>query len=238
VSDDLDDNIRDKLVAATKGIVGIVPWAGGLLGELIGQVIPKQRHDRIVTYIRILNDRIETLEVDVVKNILDNPEKIGLIEDGGYQAAQSTSTNRIRQIAEAVFNGLSEEDSQIVRRKRILKIFGEIDDDELVLLNAYAISSGRGMRDPEVEAAWQATNQPQPTHLQSQQSEIENRKLFELGRSRLLNLGLLEQAFSRVKKGEIPEFDDKTGTIKGRVQISYLGRMLIKEIGQSLDMIS
>jgi hypothetical protein len=233
VSDSLDENIRDKLVAATKGIVGIVPWAGGLLGELVGLVIPKQRQDRIVTYLRLLNDRIGAMETNLANGILDNPEKVSLIEAGGYQAAQSTSTNRICQIAEIVCKGLTIEDSGIVRRKRLLKLFGEIDDDEMLLLTAYATSYGKGMGDPEVIAAWQATNRPKPIHMQSAQNEIENNKLFELGRSKLLILGLLEQVFNKIKKGEMPDFDEKTGTLKGRTQISYLGRMLMKELDQN-----
>ena len=47
-------------------------------------------------------------------------------------------------------------------------------------------------------------------------------------------LRLLERKFDNVKKGEYPPFDPKSGGFKSRIQISYLGKMLLKEAGISL----
>ncbi len=40
MSDELDTNAKDRLVAATRGALAAVPFVGGLLGELVTEVIP------------------------------------------------------------------------------------------------------------------------------------------------------------------------------------------------------
>jgi hypothetical protein len=55
--------------------------------------------------------------------------------------------------------------------------------------------------------------------------------LYKAGEDHLLRLGLLQRNYGNVKKGEYPEFDQNTGSFKGRAEISYLGRMLLREMG-------
>lgn len=230
MSDDLDSNRTDRLVAITKGATGLIPYVGGLLGELIGTVIPGQRQDRIVDYLRGLESRIDEMEQADATAALKHPEKIDLIEAGGYQAARATNEERIAQIINVVAQGLSSDEANIVRRKRLLGLLGELDDDEIAVLTAYGKSYGGG-RDSN---PWEAVNRPPPAHLNAGRLVIEENKLFELGRERLLRLNLLERRYSNVKKGEYPEFDPKSGGFKGNVQISYLGRMLLREMGIEL----
>jgi hypothetical protein len=46
-------------------------------------------------------------------------------------------------------------------------------------------------------------------------------------------LGLLRRRFKTFKKGEVPEYDDKTGMIKAvGHEITPLGRLLLKSIDQ------
>ena len=228
VTDELDNNLKDRLVATVRGAANAVPFVGGLIGELVTEVIPGQRQDRVVAYLRGLNEKLEALDYKVAKAMLQNPDKVDLIEAGGYQAARSTTNKRINNIVEVVFNGLKTSDSDTIRRKRLLGLLGEIDDDEFLLLNAYGQSYGNSGSD-----AWDKINVPGPIHMQSSPSDVESSKLYELGKERLLRLGVLEKNI-RVKKGEIPEFDPKTGAIKGNSQISYLGRMLLREMGIAL----
>lgn len=224
MSDELDDDTRDHLVALTRGAANAVPFIGGLLGELITATIPQQRKDRIVRYLRELGARMEKLESGVAKSALQNPEKIDLIETGGYQSVRATSQDRIEQIAEVVANGLTADDADIVRRKRLLALLGEIDDDEVAILAAYGQSYAS--MNPQ---AWESIDRPSPPHLQAGREVIEASKLYDLGVNRLLRLDLLERRLN-LKKGQIPEFDNKTGMPKGPVQISYLGRMLLRSM--------
>lgn len=231
MSDNLDNTTRDHLVALTRGAVNAVPFVGGLLGELITSIIPEQRQERIVAYLRELGSRLEQMEQAAVQSALRNPENIDLIESGGHQSVRATTPGRIAQIAEVVANGLASDDADLVRRKRLLALLGEIDDDEVTLLTAYGQTYGVGMNSSA--AAWEATNRPPPPHLQASRELIEQNQLYDLGRERLLRLNLLERRYS-FKKGQLPEFDSKTGLPKGNVQISYLGRMLLRSMGVQL----
>ncbi|WP_126174468.1 hypothetical protein [Altericroceibacterium xinjiangense] len=155
-----------------------------------------------------------------------NAEKIDLIEQGGCQAARATSKERIDRIVEAVRQGLKESDADVTRRKRLLSILGEIDDDELSLLNAYGRTYGGGDRNP-----LSAVNRPDPIHTQSTLAQIEQNHLYQAGREHLLRLGLLMRNYGNVKKGSLPEFDARTGCFKHSVEVSGLGRMLLREVG-------
>lgn len=227
--DDLNENARDRLVALTRGAANAVPFVGGLLGELVTGVIPQQRQDRIVAYLRELSERLDLMEVDSVRAALANPEKIDLIERGGYQAIRSTSTERITQIAEVVTNGLKSDDTEVIRRKRLLTLLSEIDDDEGAILAAYGLSYGTGDY-----SQWDKIRRPDPPHLGSDRSELDQSQLYDAGKEHLLRLGLLQRNYGNVKKGQYPDFDKNSGGFKGSVEISYLGRMLLREIGVKL----
>lgn len=228
MTDGLDNQTRDHLVALTRGAANAVPFVGGLLGELVTTIIPEQRQDRIVRYLRELGERMEKLESGIANAAMQNPEKIDLIESGGYLSVRATSQERIEQIAEVVANGLTADDADIVRRKRLLALLGEIDDDEIAILAAYG-QSYAGMN-PQ---AWESIDRPSPPHLQAGRELIEANKLYDLGVERLLRLNLLERRLN-LKKGQVPEFDSKTGMPKGSTQISYLGRMLLRSMGVEL----
>lgn len=224
--DRLDDDLRDKLVAIGKGIAGAIPIAGGVVAEVVGMVIPGQRADRIAKYLRALATRVDDLAKEVRDGLASNTEKIDLIEEGGFQSARATSQARIDQIVEAVSRGLSEDDADVIRRKRLLRILGELDDDEINLLNAYGRSYAGGDRQ-----AFEKVNRPDPPHLQASSSIVEQNQLYEAGKAHLVRLELLKKNYGNVKKGQTPEFDPRKGDFKHNLEVSYLGRMLLREIG-------
>lgn len=222
----LDDQLVDKLVSLGKGAAGLIPMVGGPLAEIIGNVIPGQRADRIARYLRSLSSRVEQLEADVQEALLRDPEKVDLIEEGGYQAARATSNERIEMIVEAVARGLSLDDADLVRRKRLLTILGELDEDEMILLNAHGRAYGHCHDDPFADV-----RRPHPTHMNSSMEDIEQEHLYESGPNHLLRMGLLRKNYGTVKRGQLPDFDPRAGDFSHRVEISQLGRMLLKEIG-------
>lgn len=227
-SDGLEEDFRDRLAAIGRGAAGAVPLAGGILAEVIGAVIPGQRADRITAYLRALALRIEELEAGVRADIVANVEKINLIEEGGLQSARAMSPERIDLIVQAVARGLTAEDAEVIRRKRLLLILGELDDDEVNLLNAYGRSyAGSDQR------AFAEVNRPDPPHLQSDPSAIDQHQLYELGKKHLIRLGLIKKNYGSIKKGVVPEFDPREGDFKHRLEVSYLGRMLLREIGMA-----
>ena len=227
--DRLDADWRDRAALVTKIAASLVPVVGGPLAELITEAIPRLRQERIVEYLRDLDARTATLETEQANRILDDVEKIDLVESGGYLAARATTSERISRIAEIVFRGLEADEANAIRRKRLLALFGDVDDDEFLLLNAHGQSYGGNGSD-----AWDAVDRPEPAHLESSRGQLDNAKLYDAGREHLLRLGLLQHKFDHVKRGEYPPFDPQSGGFKSRIEISYLGRMLLREAGIDL----
>jgi hypothetical protein len=225
--DPLKGDERDALAATTRALASVVPMFGGVIGELLTQGIPGQRIERIVAYIRLLEARLQTLEKRP-EQVIGDPERVDLVEEGAFQAARATNGARIEQIASLVAHGLAGDEANIVRRKRLASLLAELDDDELVLLNAYGQSYGTGDY-----GAWDKVDQPEPTHMQSSQSDIDAEKLYDAGRDHLLRLGLLRKNYSNPRRGEDREFDPRKGDFKHSLEVSYLGRMLLRAIGQS-----
>lgn len=226
--DPLEDDYRDQLATIGKGVASLVPLVGGPLAEIIGIAIPNQRADRIATYVRGLEARIQRLSEEMKADLASSSAKIDLIEEGGYQSARAMSPERVAQITEAVARGLAESDADVIRRRRLLVLFGELDDDEVALLNAYGRSYGGGDR-----KAFEQINRPDPIHTRSPPDAVERNRLYEVGKEHLLRLELLKRNFGNVKQGQVPDFDPKTGQFKHSVEISYLGRLLLKEIGMT-----
>ena len=224
--DPLDDDYRDQLVAIGKGAVSLVPLVGGPLAEIIGAAIPNQRADRIAAYVRGLDERINRLSENLKEGISSSSAKIDLIVEGGYQSARALSPERVDQITEAVTHGLTEDEADVIRRKRLLVMFGELDDDEVALLNAYGRSYAGADRN-----AFERINRPERVHMQSSPDAIERDRLYRAGTEHLLRLDLLKRNFGTVKKGQVPEFDPASGHFKHSVEIAFLGRLLLKEIG-------
>jgi len=221
--DSLDDNLRDKLVAAGKAAAGFIPFVGGPLAEIVGAVVPGQRADRIAAYLHQLADRFSALEDHITSGIAASPPKVDLIEEGGFQAARALSDQRIRQIVHAVVEGISQSDADIIRRKRLLTLLGELDDDEVALLHAHGQSHKLGGR--------LRLRYSDAVDFLSPRENVDREHLFRAGRDHLLRLGLLRKRFPSVRVGQLPEFDANAGDFKHAIEVSHPGRILLRDIG-------
>ena len=68
--------------------------------------------------------------------------------------------------------------------------------------------------------------------LGSSPDVIDNRAIYDAQKSHIERLGLLRRRFKKPRRGEMPEFDDKTGMVKAQgYEITSLGRLLLRNIG-------
>ncbi|HEX3889009.1 MAG TPA: hypothetical protein VHW05_16065 [Phenylobacterium sp.] len=70
-----------------------------------------------------------------------------------------------------------------------------------------------------------------PELLASPRTTLDQSQLYEAGKDHLVRLGLLRKNYGNVKRGDTPEFDASEGDFKHRLEVSHLGRMLLREIG-------
>lgn len=76
---ELGSKAVDHRVALYKSIVGTLPVVGSLLSEVVGEVIPNQRLDRIQKFAEALEAKIQDLDPDQVEARFRDPEFIDLL---------------------------------------------------------------------------------------------------------------------------------------------------------------
>ncbi|WP_415713709.1 hypothetical protein [Maridesulfovibrio sp.] len=151
--DHLGDAPIDKIMSVFKGVSSLVP-AGGFFAEIVTTLIPNQRIERITTFLKQLDDRVELLEEKEAQRFYErkaDPEYIALFEDGAFHAARSTSEDRIKYISSAVINGMTREHISAVEARHLLGLLNEINDIEMVWLCHLSHKRGLGVPDEYYE---------------------------------------------------------------------------------------
>jgi len=203
---------RDRAVAVARAVAGMVPVAGSLIAELITEVVPGQRQERIEDWLRHLAERLATVEETRLRERLREPENVALFEEGAYQAARAITEERRRQIADLVAGGIADDRRDYLESHRVLRLLGELDDAEVIILAGYLQKNREG-------DYWkQHANvlQDLAVRLGSSRDEIDADTVRKAGRQHLVQLGLLDQ-----------------GALGGAasIQLNGLGRLLLRRIG-------
>lgn len=218
-----------------KGLLGAIPFVGPLAAEIVGAIIPNQRIDRIESLLKLLESKIPTEDRQKVEERIIFPESVDLIEDGFIQASRALSEERKEYIASLLKNSLTDDELKHIEYKRLLSILGELNDLELLILKSHTIYRGQ----PEHKEFWKAHEAaltPPLAHMGAKQEEIDKDIIYQTHKLHLANLGLLKIRFKKPKRGELPEFDDKTGMIKAQgYDITGLGRLLLRSIDQGSE---
>jgi len=134
----LKDNYIDKITALTKGLAGTIPIGGSLISEIVGTLIPNQRIDRLAKYMQMLEDKLSSIPLDRMNELLKKPELIDLLEDGFFQASRASSDERREYISQIILNGIDENDIKYSESRALLRLLGEITDVEVIWLRYYA----------------------------------------------------------------------------------------------------
>ncbi len=218
-----------------KGLIGTIPFVGPLAAEIIGAIIPNQRIDRIESLLRLLEAKIADEHKTEIQERITEPESVDLIEDGFMQASRALSEERKDYIASLLKNSLTDEALKHIEYKRLLLILGELNDLEVLLLKSHSMYQGN----PEYNEFWEKHEEaltPPRAHLGSSREEVDKYTVYKTHNVHLTSLGLLNPRFTKPKKGELPEFDEKTGIIKSSgYEITSLGRLLLRSIDQGGD---
>lgn len=219
---ELANRVADYVTSAAKAALGMVPFAGSLLAELAGTVIPNQRIDRIVKFAEILDQRLAGLEQDFVRSQVTNENFTDLVEEGLRQAARSLSDERRKYIASLIANCLKSEDVEYVESKHLLRVLGELNDIEIIWLRFYLgleINSDHEYRERHKDVlAPVAPVMGDPPKL------IDKSALQKSYKDHMAELGLLERRY----EVESSAFGTKLKA-KG-YELSSLGRLLLREI--------
>ncbi|MDX1719190.1 MAG: hypothetical protein R3353_03455 [Salegentibacter mishustinae] len=228
---DLNPNITDHIISGLKlGSNFIpIPGVGSVLSEIVGNIIPNQRIDRIAEYVQILNSKIESISSEIVQKELQNEQFIDLIEEGFIQASRTISKERKEYIAEIIKNGLSLEEIDFIQSKHILKILSELNDIEVIWLRYYLRSQA------DYENNFRENNKeilsPFPVSKETMAIDWNKSAIQDSYKDHLLRLKLVERKIKVNRKTKTPEYDNSGNIITETTRITQLGRLLLQQIG-------
>ena len=221
---------NDLATILGKGLVGAIPFVGPLAAEIVGAIIPNQRIDRIESLLIMLESKLAEEDKPKFESKITSPESVDLIEDGFIQASRALTEERKEYISSLLKNSLTRDDLEHIEHKRLLSILGEINDLEILMLKNYSVLRGTPASNEFIEKHQQTLQVPM-THSGSSQEELDRHTLFQTHKAHLARLGLLRINFKKPKRGQSPEFDEKTGMIKSSGHnITPLGRLLLRSI--------
>lgn len=223
-------NNTDRLASLTKGIFGAAPVVGSFIAEIISNVIPNQRIDRLSEFVSILDEKIVSLDRGMLKLQFEDETFVDLLEDGFQSAARALSKERKEYIASLIATSISDDQIKHLQSKQLLLLLRELSDPEIILLQFYAkLTSGDS--NSYIEKHKGIIKGPR-SHFRPSSTELDQHALHATYKLHLERLGLVKPHFRRTKPNELPKFDDKTGMVKAsHYGITWLGRLLLRFIG-------
>lgn len=218
----------DIAVVVAKGLIGAIPIVGPLAAEVVGTLIPNQRLDRIERLLKVLEIKVRDVDHEFVKARFTEPGFIDLFEESLNQASRAISEDRVQYVASLVKNGLTAGEAKSLEHKHLLSLLGQLNDVEVILLRSHAKHPNR---DEEFRRRHENILARTPVTMTASREELDQAAIYESYYEHLVRLDLLRNNYRRIKRGELPEFDERTGTMKasGR-QITPLGRLLLRVI--------
>jgi hypothetical protein len=222
VRNDLAVGSADYVASAAKAALGAVPFAGSLLVEIAGAVIPNQRIDRIVRFAKALDRRLADLEQDFVRSQIRDEHFTDLVEEGLRQAARSLNEERREQIASLIANSLKSPEIEFNESKHLLRILGELNDIEIVWLRFYLDPVLNG--DHEYREKHKEVLAPIAAYIGGPAELVDKSALQRSYKNHLAELGLLDRRYE-IKSSTF----GSTLDVKG-YELTSLGRLLLREL--------
>lgn len=222
------DVAADAAAAVAKGLLGNVPKIGPIVSEIVGTIIPNQKMDRLITFVRVLGDRVKYLEDDFVDAKMKTEEFTDLLEDALRQASRALTPERREYIASLLKNSITNEELTHAQEKKLLSLLGELNDAEIIFLKFYSLSQGQK---PEFAERHKDLLGPVNRVLNAPQADVDKGALQDSYRNKLLEVGLLAPVYKRLDRNKLPEFDEKTGRMKATsFRVTLLGKLLLRYI--------
>lgn len=219
----------DHAVSVSKAVLGMVPFAGSLLAELAGTMIPNQRMDRVVKFVVTLDHRLANFESEQLKKKWQDDRFLELAEEVIRQASRATSDERRAYLAEVLAAEMTQEQLKENDSRHLLRILGELNDVEVVWLRHYAGNNFEGEYEFR-ELHHDILELKAIAEYPSEDALMAASALKESYLGHLVQLGLMEDELSSGSKG-IPELEWGGKKFRVHRKVTYLGVMLLELIG-------
>ena len=138
----LDASKTDLAAALIRGILGAAPIVGPMVAEAITAAIPNQKSDRVVLFIKCLEDKLKYLEADLLSEKMKSEQFGDLLEDALLQAARALTPERREYIASLLAKSFTETDLDHIAQKKLLSLLNELNDAEILILKFHSLPDG------------------------------------------------------------------------------------------------
>lgn len=223
-SDGLGFRRADATALVAKSVFGACPFADPLLSEIVGNVIPNQRLERLEKFTRVLEGRLDGVHQTVFEERLKTTDGVDHLEDALHQAVRATTEERLKYIASVMVSGLTQEEIAHNQQKHLMWLLGQLINAEVLSLAWINTPRNEEFR----KKHWEVVR-PRSKEMGSSQETLDEATVYDAYKAHLVSLGLLRPRFKSVRKGEFPEFDKNTGMMKASGhQVAPLGRLLLR----------
>ncbi|AXP81255.1 hypothetical protein CJ739_2174 [Mariniflexile rhizosphaerae] len=229
-SNNIKINRADIITSVSKSVLGAVPFAGSLLCEIVENTIPNQRLERLTAYVKELDEKILKISNENLKDLLENPIFIDLIEESFFQASRALTKERRNYITNIVINGITNDKLQIENSKFLLKIIQELNDIEIIWLRFFLEPTING--DKEFREKQKNILQPIYLYRGADKEEIIKSTIQKNYKLHLERLGLVVNHPKTDSKTGLPVFEKSSGQQQIKyTRITTLGEILLENIG-------
>lgn len=135
LADELNDpDARDHVLALGEAAIDLVPGAGKLVGYVIREHIPRRRRERVVEFVRKLNDAVAKMENRLDRDFIQSDEFADLTEDVLESVARRAADGKRGLYAGALANTAAPSPPGEAERERMLDALEELRLSHLRLL--------------------------------------------------------------------------------------------------------
>lgn len=224
----------DYITSAAKAVLGMVPFAGSLLTEIAGSIIPNQRIDRLSKFATELEIRLAKLDQDFVRSKFLDENFTDLVEESMRQAARSVSEERRQYLAALLANSIVVSNVSFIESKHLLKILGELNDIEVLWLRFFLVPTIGG--DADFHEKHKDIFEPVQVYFGCDQETLDKYTLRESYMTHMTELGLLSLRYRMDMREKRPVFDTFSGGMKVQGHdITLLGKLLLRQISMTIE---
>nr|WP_321258947.1 hypothetical protein [uncultured Pseudodesulfovibrio sp.] len=219
----------DTIASALKSVFGPLPVVGPMLTELVGNIVPNQRIERLEKFAKTLDQKLEGCVFKNASAVFEDEECVRLFEEAFYQASKATSDERREYIASILGTGLTSEQIEYSESRYLMNLLDELSDVEIIWLRSYLDPTIGG--DQEFREKHKAVLDRAVVTMGSDAETRDKGALQDSYEIHLENLGLIKGRVRQDHDG-LPVYNKITGEPEtwGQ-QTTLLGRLLLRQIG-------
>jgi len=228
----LNPNVSDVISSLVKAGANLVPYAGPFIAEIVGNLIPNQRLDRVTKFLEILNSKIESMkdEIDILRLKTDNNLLI-LFEKSLICSTQTNSKEKYYYYSDFVVSCFLPNATEQMQKERILSILSELNDIEVLHLIYYSFNPTIGMQNSFI-SKYKDVLFPHQRTMNEPMEHGYNDYFKELYLDNLERLRLIHRDIEVDRNTKMPIIDIFTKQFKkGYASITPLGMIIAQFIG-------